>query len=514
MTTDISTALVPNGKVGNLVHEVPTYDYTVNGYSVEGQDRAYLILGRALESVDPAAVIESSHNPAIIVDPRHPSQEPVTLGEFVATLESEFGLSPADWPPTASPYTSSRGGKIDINGINALIQSLGDQLAGDASTIPFEFVRPDSYIVLGDETSGDLANQFGVNPSLLTSEQVATGRVVNLADAALTVAPLTSNKRTERVASLISELKSKIAVLSQRIEHQGIAGYSADYTTDIWSTSEHARQSFSDYLNNYLNPALEELTGKTLEESVLPYGAGSLYGADRHFTQTSIVNLSAAIGRFETAELQGEGVPRGATAPAQTELGVTPVVGNITRGTNGAFYVDGAQRPVLRIIADLRLSNIDEEATRSAELLQTLNARIEKSALGSDLLDLIDSLSRDDDGNFAAQASLWARGDLTGDTPTAFADGLRALAEQYNVDDPFVAFLPNHELDDTRIITHEDLVALQHAIGAFQDTATRDNERDNLAIQESHTKLNVLLENLNAIIGLISKIAEIARNIG
>jgi len=236
-------------------------------------------------------------------------------------------------------------------------------------------------------------------------------------------------------------------------------------------------------------------------------------------TPTQLQNASAALAEL-SSNLQTE-VLNSLVASAQAVVEIEPeaaeyitaVAGNITRGENGAFYVDGEQRSVIRIAAEIRLQSIDDEATRSAELLQALNERVEKSALGTEILDLLATLPTDG-GDYQTQASLWARGDVDNDTQTSFADGLRALAEEYNIDDPFAAFLPNYTLSDTTEYSNDDLVALTNAIGAFQDTATRDNERDNLAIQESHTKLNVLLENLNAIIGLISKLSELIRNIG
>jgi len=516
MTADVTNHLDAQGSAQPLVTQVPAYDYSLNGQALEGQDRAILVLGQALERIDPNALINSGFGSAIVQDPRDPAAGQLTVGELVVRLENEFGLSPSDWPGQNTPYSVSNNGSYDFDSVNALIQSLGDHLAADAETIPFQFVRPDSYLVLGDETASDIAHKFGVDSSALTAQSIGSGSVVDLSSEALNSAALTSAERQERTQALFNNLGQRLSTLNSRINPDSPNGYSASYVTDIWGSDGVAHRSFNDYLANVLNPALEQLTGKTLEESVLPYGLGSLYSPQGDFTTESVANLSAAIGRFEVAELSqlNNQAQELDTAITEVKASVSSVVGNITRDERGAFYVDGEQRSVLRIAAEIRLGNIDEEATRSAELLQALNERVEKSALGTEVADLLATLETDSNGNFVSQASLWARGDVAQGTETAFAAGLRALAEEYNVDDPFAAFLPNYELADPRRYSHEDIVALQNAIGAFQDTATRDNERDNLAIQESHTKLNVLLENLNAIIELISKISELAHNIG
>ena len=720
-----------------------TYDYTVNDRPVTGQDRAFLVLGRALENVDPEVLSSANPYAPIVRDPRNPAAPLLTINELAAQLETEFGVSPGDWPGPNTPYTAGSGSQFSLDEINALIQSLGDQLAGTDDAIPFNFIRPDTYVVLGDETAADIAFRFGVNASAIEDavSDIDSGTVINLGAESLDGVRLTSSERDDRAFALLDNLVDRLKTLHART-HGG--GYDPNYVTDVWNFGGENR-SFNDFLNNHLNPQLEQLTGKTLQETVLPYGLGSLFSTSDHagkFTGESIEDLTGAIGRFSAAEFpersrqeliaefevfrrevndlanhpfftpgnsqyEGEGfaidangernslrdvikatdrrqstvntfftefdlrirsltgetgedflaeqglssyftaedrvtqahflalgnaatsvifdtqtpgerspevrsllldvtsrlnefrakpelddggttgtgyvsgiyededgtdrslaqylaaevdptlvaqtgrtfvelvadngyqwpssyshnsidttvgivntfiednfTPNSATqAPANDDNYVTAVAGNITRGADGAYFVNGEQRSVIRIAAEIRLASIDDEAARSAELLQALNQRVEQSALGTEVLDLLAQVPRDDNGNYTTQASVWARGD-TGSNTTAFAEGLRALAEEYNVDDPFAAFLPNYELADARNYTAEDLQALERAIGAFQDTATRDNERDNLAIQESHTKLNVLLENLNAIIGLISKLTDIVRNIG
>lgn len=720
-----------------------TYDYTVNDRPVTGQDRAFLVLGRALENVDPEVLNGANPYAPIVRDPRNPAAPLLTINELAAQLETEFGVSPSDWPGPNTPYTAGSGSQFSLDEINALIQSLGDQLAGTDDAIPFNFIRPDTYVVLGDETAADIAFRFGVSASAIEDavSDIDSGTVINLGAESLDGVRLTSSERDDRAFDLLDNLVDRLKTLHARTND---GGYDPSYVTDVWNFGGENR-SFNDFLNNHLNPQLEQLTGKTLQESVLPYGLGSLFSTSDHagdFTGESIEDLTAAIGRFSAAEFpersrqaviaefevfrrevndlanhpffdpgnsqyRGEGfaidangernslrdvikatnrnqstvntfftefdlrirsltgqtgedflaeqglssyftsedrvtqahflalgnaatsvifdtqtpserspevrnllldvtsrltefrakpelddggttgtgyvsgiyededgtdrnlaqylaaevddtlveqtgrtfvelvahngyqwpssyshdsidttvgivntfiqdnfTPSNATqAPANDDNYVTAVAGNITRGADGAYFVNGEQRSVIRIAAEIRLASIDDEAARSAELLQALNQRVEQSALGTEVLDLLAQVPRDDNGNYTSQASVWARGD-TGSNPTAFAEGLRALAEEYNVDDPFAAFLPNYELADARNYSAEDLQALERAIGAFQDTATRDNERDNLAIQESHTKLNVLLENLNAIIGLISKLTDIVRNIG
>jgi len=722
-----------------------SYDYSVNNRPITGQDRAFLVLGRALENVDPELLNGANPYAPIVRDPRDPSGPLLTINEFAAQLEAEFDVSPGDWPGPNTPYTAGNGSQFSLDNINALIQSLGDQLAGTDDAIPFNFIRPDTYVVLGDESAADIAFRFGVSASAVEDavSDIDSGTIINLGAASLDGTRLTSDERDARAFALLDNLVDRLKVLHART---GESGYSAGYATDIWRTGESS-QSFRDFLNNHLNPQLEQLTGKTLEETILPYGLGSLFstaeGTDGKFTPESINDLAAAIGRFSAAEhpersrealisefdifrrevnqlsnhpfftpsnsqYEGPGfeinangernslrdvirattpsdstintfldefdlrirsltgqtgedflaeqginsyytsenrvsqahlqaLGNAATAvifdtqtpaersdtvrsalvdvterlnqfrskpelddggttgtgyvsgiyededgndrslaqylaaevdpilvaqtgrtfvelvadngyqwpssyshtsidttvevvnsfieakftntaatqpPAGDDEYVTAVAGNITRGANGAYFVNGEQRSVIRIAAEIRLASIDDEAARSAELLQALNERVEQSALGTEILDLLAQLPKDTDGNYtAAQSSLWARGDNAGGSST-LTQGLRALAEEYNVDDPFAAFLPNYELADARSYSPEDLQALERAIGAFQDTATRDNERDNLAIQESHTKLNVLLENLNAIIGLISKLTDIIRNLG
>ena len=512
MTADLTTRFDVQAGPLPLIAQGSDYDYRINGRPVENQDRAVLLLGQALERIDPAVLPVTSSGSAIVFDPRNPESGPLTVHEFAARLEEEFGLAPGDWPGTITPYTAITTSSVDFAAVNALLQSLGDHLAEGDERIPFEFVRPDSYLVLGDETAFDIAHRFGVDAQALTSEAegvIGSGSIVDLSSDALDSAPLTSAERLERTRELINDLQGRLTTLEERL---GSTGYAPSYATDVWGDADEATRSFEDYLDQVLNPALEGITGKTLEESVLPYGLGSLYSAQGDFTRDSVASLRGAIERFESAELQ---VRNGETdaADSPTEP-VTAVVGNITRGENGAFFVDGEQRSVLRIAAEIRLGTIDDEAARAAELLQSLNARTEKSALGAEILDVLSTLETSDSGDFVPQSSLWARGDNSAGANTAFAAGLRALAEKYGVDDPFAEFLPNHSQADARVYSHDDLVDLQQAIGAFRDTATRDRERDNLAIQESHSKLNVLLENLNAIIQLISKVSEIARNIG
>lgn len=359
-----------------------------------------------------------------------------------------------------------------------------------------------SFAALATPNSADTLT--GVDTNIRTAFNNLDSQLNAISSAAAAAGPQVANLAEAIPAELPSELAidpdAELAALSGRV--QG----------DIAGTNP----TFREYLTD-LQGRLQNL-GLNLGEELADRGVTLDLTEDIPFTQLQAVDSALNdLGQNLRTEVFNqiiEGAQPVADPGESADEYVTAIAGNITRGENGAFYVDGEQRSVIRIAAELRLQSIDDEAERSAELLQALNARVEKSALGTEILDLLATLEQDNDGNYETQASLWARGDVDSGTETAFAAGLRALAEEYNVDDPFAAFLPNYELNDATEYTHEDITALTNAIGAFQDTATRDNERDNLAIQESHTKLNVLLENLNAIIGLISKLSELIRNIG
>ena len=301
--------------INQPLSNIENYDYTLDGRALTGQDRAFLLLGRALEQIDPnelasASSSRSYQDAPILQDPRRPDESPITIGEFSARLESEFGLSPNDWPGQNTPYTARRNnGQYNFDNINAILQSLGDHLAADADTIPFNFVRPDSYLVLGDESASDIAFRYNVDAGAIENNVLGSGSVIDLSSDSLTSAPLTTEERNEQTIETFTDLTQRLSSFRGFIDANPRDVFSSESSFDgPFSTPEGEPRSWVDFLDNSLNPQLEQLTGNTLQELILPYGLASLYDTSApgsrttpSFTLESRDNLLTAIGQYTSA---------------------------------------------------------------------------------------------------------------------------------------------------------------------------------------------------------------------
>lgn len=251
-------------------------------------------------------------------------------------------------------------------------------------------------------------------------------------------------------------------------------------------------------------------------ELFLENGAGGRVASDR-FAQ--IVDAAKAIA----AETRVPAVVNESTEPvveespevAQSTGGesVAPTPQNISTDESGRFYIDGKPSDPLEIATGIRLNNIAETSQTLEGLLQGVNQRVEKAEFGQDLIELIDKYeSQMASAGVTSLASI--SNTASSELAQQFQDDLQALALKNGVTSPIEEFAPSLRPSDNGNYTSSDLNQIKALTEAFVDTATKDNEREQLQIQQQNGYLQQMIENLNAIVKAMTQAqADLARRL-
>ena len=187
---------------------------------------------------------------------------------------------------------------------------------------------------------------------------------------------------------------------------------------------------------------------------------------------------------------------------------------NISVNEDGQFLIDGQPSDPLTVATSIRLGNISDTSETLESLLQEVNERVEKATFGQDLIELIEKYeSKMADQGVTALASL--SNEAQSDLAREFQNEMEQLALANGVSSPVDSFAPNvRPSDPAGGYTAEDLQQIRNLTEAFVDTATKDNERDQLNIQQQNGYLQQMIENLNAIVKAMTQAqADLARRL-